>query len=256
MEQYKDYIDRDDINKYTPISINVKDTDLSVSIQESMIQELEYILTSMLYDTLMYLYSIEKNVISITTGVTTIIEVSNADDIDTLYKFKVSQLIGTISEMNDKEFEVISLSGTQIAVNFDSTGLVYEGGGVLSNWQRPELFDLRGFIIPFLVYSSYYRYTPKSSQHSTPYGYVQKNNQYSQYPTPAILGEDMKAVQKSIEFWKQKLVKYLTDNEAILKAFGYDNPEYVYKNDMSFSPIYSKNRRLLKNFRTKTRFGR
>lgn len=257
MQNYKDYITKQDIQSKIPnLSTNIKDTDISAKVQESMIEELRYILSSNLYDTLMYLYSIEKNVTSIIAGATTIINVSNVDGIDTLYKFKVSQLVGTISAMNDKEFEVLNVSGTAITVNFDSTGLAWSSGGVLTNWQRPELFELRSYIVPFLIYSAYVRYSLSSSNHQTPYGLVQKNNQYSEYLPNQKEGVHLRTYQKSMSFWKEELTKYLHENQNILTPFGYVSENFVYNNDMSFSPIYSKDRHLLRNFRTKTRWGR
>lgn len=251
IQSYKDYVIKEDFYDYVKVSSNINDpkfskkddTDLSIYIQESMIQDLEYILSSKLYDSVMTLYSKSSNVLSITVGTETIIEVSDASFIDTDYVLQVSSVVGTLSTINDTDLTVLNVTGNLITVDYDSTGLVYDSGGVVQNISSSLFHGLRSFIKPYLIYNSYSRYVASSNTHTTPYGVVAKNNQFSTPSAPSTLGQFLKQNQRSVEFWRDKLVEELETGKY--NAEGYQSNNIAIKSDNSILPIYSKKRRLL-----------
>lgn len=249
LNNFKNYVSRDDVSKYVLLSNLVKEQRLNTVIQETMLADMRSLLGTNFYVSLMNLYSEVRLVSSITPDVQTIIQLTDVSEIDTGARLRVTGMQGGVSALNGRLVEVLGVSGNEITVDLNSFGLTYTGGGEAGEISPALLWQLRQYLEPLVSYGVYGRLIPRGNLVMTEYGSRIKENQYSQVANPEIIGQEQEYTARSQNTWKELAKEFMNDNETGLKAYGFEGFDKRIVYDTQMIPIYSKPRSLLKVFR-------
>ena len=145
-----------------------------------------------------------KSIIAVSVGLQTVITLSSADsDLQANGYFEVSDIVGTVSGLLTKRIKILSVSGNQVAIDLNSTGLTYISGGKLKRYLNEENEFIRVSCVEFIVCKSYALALPNLGKYMTRYGYNKKNTPESTEAAKDEAGIDANEFERKAFFWIQ-----------------------------------------------------
>lgn len=183
------------------------------------------------YDDFYTDYKKRKQVVSVTTGTSTILVVADTSDISELDCLYLEGFSGANAEnLNGKRFKFEVVSATEIKIleiieeitfndvyfkEIDSTSWILTGG-TITNFCKFEYFTL---LRNYLCVDAYIRWASVSAITNSEAGLVEKRLDFSQQPTPQTIGILISRYKQDLEVYKARILDYFkaTASEKVSK---------------------------------------
>lgn len=172
------------------------------------------------YDDFYADYKKRKQIVSVTTGASTILEITDTSDISELDCLYLEGLSGVhASNLNGKRFKFEIISGTEIKIleiieeitfndvyfqEVNTSGTLT--GGTITNFCKFEYFTL---LRNYLCVDAYIRWASVSAITNSEAGLVEKRLDFSQQPTPQTIGILIARYKQDLEVYKARILDYL-----------------------------------------------
>lgn len=248
----KPLVSKTDFKNYFYIPASYDDDKLGIEIYKTQDSTLRDYLGNDLYESLETSYGKEYAIQSITIGSDTVLTLSSIDGLSVGSYISVFETSGTISsKLNEGRFRIDQISGNDITIDFDSTGLVYtSGSGKLWGSLSEINNNLRNKFIPFLCLATATRLIKNSGQVLTRYAYQDKKNELGNNIDKAQSGYDQSQIDQDKFRYLLRLYEFLKDNTQTY-------PDWVYKKPRrnksigikSHRPIFKNNIRHVSNYK-------